>query len=98
MSKAVAYGDFSRPMDAARKVAPNGSEYWLGRVLQTVLKYARWENFEELILKAKLACDSGGVDSDHQFRPTAKLVSIGSGAERKLMDWFLSRYACYLIA
>lgn len=98
MGDPINYGDFSSALDAARRVAPNGAEYWLGRELQGVLHYVRWENFEELILKAKLACDNGGVDSAYQFRQTAKMVPIGSGSERKVRDWFLSRYACYLIA
>src|ERR1700688_3576011 len=98
MAETVTYGDFKKALDAARRTAPNGAEYWLGRDLQEILKYVRWENFEELIEKARLACDRGGGDTGHQLRPTAKMVVIGSGTERKVQDWFLSRYACYLIA
>lgn len=99
MGEDTTYGDFKAALDGARRVAPNGVEYWMGRDLQrVVLNYARWENFEELIFKAKQACDNVGVDSDHQFRPTTKMVSVGSGAERKVKDWFLSRYACYILA
>jgi DNA-damage-inducible protein D len=94
----VNYGDFRDALDKARREAPNGQEYWMGRALQRVLNYVRWESFEELIVKAKLACDNSEVDSEDQFRQTEKKVIIGSGSERAIRDWFLSRYACYLIA
>lgn len=89
---------YKRALDTARRVAPNGSEYWMARDIQTVLGYARWENFTDVISKAMLACDSASVNSDHQFRRTAKTITTGNGAQRKIDDWFLSRYACYLIA
>lgn len=94
----VTYGDFAKSLDAIRKQAPNGQEYWMGRELQAVLNYARWENFEAVILKARLACAKSRVDPDGQFRQTAKLITHGKGGQRKVADWFLSRYACYLVA
>ena len=94
----VNYGDFRRSLDDALRVAPNRSEYWMGRDLQKILNYVRWENFEELIKKGQLACEGSGQLADHHFRQTTKMVPIGSGTERKVADWFLSRYACYLIA
>ncbi len=95
----VKYGDFAKALDNARQEAPNGQEYWMGRTLQTVvLKYARWENFEVLIEKAVVACRKSEVNPNDHFRPTTKMVALGSGSARKISDWFLSRYACYLIA
>jgi DNA-damage-inducible protein D len=94
----VNYGDFAKALDNVRQQAPNGQEYWMGRTLQGVLNYARWENFEALIEKASTACDKSGVDPNGQFRRTTKMVTIGNGSQRKIGDWFLSRYACYLIA
>jgi DNA-damage-inducible protein D len=94
----VDYGNFSRALDSKRLEAPNGQEYWMGRDLQAVLNYARWENFEELIEKARVACQSGEVDPAGQFRQTTKLITAGKGAQREISDWYLSRYACYLIA
>lgn len=94
----VNYGDFSKALDAAQQVAPNGAEYWMGRDLQSILNYARWQNFEEIIKKAKLACESGGVPSDNHFRSTAEMIVAGKGAQRERGDYYLSRYACYLIA
>jgi DNA-damage-inducible protein D len=94
----VTYGDFTIALDKARRVAPNKQEYWMARDLQRVVNYARWENFEQLVQKAKIACESSGVESDHQFRPVTKLITAGKGALRQVSDWYLSRYACYLIA
>ena len=75
-----------------------GVEFWLARDLQRILGYDRWENFEKVIGKAVSACDvSGYVARDH-FLEITKKVAIGSGAERPVSDYMLTRYACYLIA
>ena len=74
-----------------------GQEYWLARELQPVLDYARWENFEKAIERAQKACLNTGFDVDNHFRGSTKMVELGSGAERAIPDFELSRYACYLI-
>lgn len=84
--------------DSIKKTTPSGADYWMGRDLQVVLDYARWESFEEVIKKAETACGSSGIEVDNQFRRTTKMVFIGSGGQRKIDDYFLSRFACYLIA
>lgn len=74
-----------------------GEEFWYARELQSVLEYVKWENFLKVIDKAKEACSvSGNQIADH-FADVRKMVVIGSGAERKVDDIMLSRYACYLI-
>ena len=76
----------------------DGVEYWLARELQELLEYTQWRNFENVIAKAKIACEkSGNAISDH-FADVSKMVKIGSGAEREQEDLMLTRYACYLIA
>ncbi len=73
-------------------------EYWEARTLQKLLGYPAWRSFETLIKKAMTNCrKTGQKDSDH-FVVDYKMVQIGSGAKRKLKDYALSRYACYLIA
>ncbi len=73
-------------------------EFWYARDLQIQLGYKRWENFIETIKKAMQSCENAGIEVDNHFREVTKMVKIGSGAERTLKDYMLTRYACYLIA
>ncbi len=76
----------------------NGIEYWLARDLQHLLGYTKWNNFLNVISKAKTACElSKHAILDH-FADVGKMVGLGSGSERKISDIMLTRYACYLIA
>ncbi len=74
-----------------------GQEYWLARELQQVLEYVQWRRFSEVIERAKIACENSGIEVTDHFAEVGKMVGIGSGAERKISDIQLSRYACYLI-
>lgn len=73
-------------------------EFWLARDLQTVLGYQRWENFSKVISRAITACELAGYDPKDHFLEVTKMVSLGSGADREVGDYALTRYACYLIA
>ena len=73
-------------------------EVWFARDLQKVLGYARWENFQTAISRAVESCNTQGVNVDDHFREVTKMVKLGSGAEREVKDYMLTRYACYLIA
>ena len=73
-------------------------EYWYARELQVVLKYTQWRRFENVINKAKLACNNSNINIDDHFANIGKMVDIGSNTKRKTNDYKLSRYACYLIA
>ena len=83
--------------ESIKHINEAGQEYWLARELQPVLDYARWENFEKAIERAQKACLNTGFDVDDHFREATKMVELGSGAERAIPDFELSRYACYLI-
>ena len=73
-------------------------EFWYARELMPLLGYERWENFEKAILRAMDSCTTGGVESSDHFREVTKMVPLGSGAQRGVKDYLLTRYACYLIA
>ena len=54
--------------------AENGVEFWLARDLQFLLGYSKWDNFLNVVSKAKTACEvSGHVIGDH-FADVGKMV------------------------
>lgn len=85
-------------LENTKKTNQHGADYWTARALMPILEYDRWENFEAALERAKSACEKSGVNVQNHFLETTKMVDTGSGAERKLRDYYLSRYACYLVA
>ena len=80
-----------------KKIREDGTEYWNARELSEVLQYKKWENFSKVIDRAKLACNNSGFEIQDHFLGVRKMVEIGSNTIRELLDYELSRYACYLI-
>lgn len=76
----------------------NQVECWSARELQKLLGYSKWENFSNVIVKAKDACANVGHEVSDHFPDVKKMVVLGSGAERDVDDILLTRYACYLVA
>ena len=74
-----------------------GNEYWLARELQSILGYNQWRSINDLIVRAISACKESKYNIDDHFALYRKMVDIGSKTTRKIIDYKLSRYACYLI-
>ncbi len=81
-----------------KHIDENGNEYWLARELMPLLEYCKWERFSNVINNAKVACENSGYNINEHFPEVGKMISIGNGGKRKVDDYRLSRYACYLIA
>jgi len=68
-----------------------GIEYWLARDLQHLPGYTKWDNFLNVVSKAKTACEvSGHAIADH-FADVGKMVDLGSGSQREVDDLMLTR-------
>ena len=73
-------------------------EYWYARDLQVLLGYTQWRNFFEVMKKAMVSCESAGFTVSDHFAEVSKMIKLAKGAERKVQDYMLTRYGCYLIA
>lgn len=74
-----------------------GVEYWYARELAKALEYQSWSKFQNVLNKAITSCKKSNNPSEDHFVQAGKMVKLGSGAERKIDDFVLTRYACYLI-
>ena len=69
----------------------NTIEVWYARELQTVLGYARWENFVGAIGRAMESCKTLGISIDDHFREVTKMIALAKGAQRDVQDFMLKR-------
>lgn len=88
--------------DSIKRIDGDGREYWLARELMPLLEYERWESFDALINRAIISLEKTYPQKEDHFREVAKMIKVGSGTDkeavRKIRDYKLTRYACYLIA
>ena len=78
-------------------VDEKGNEYWEARELMPLLGYSKWERFSNAIDNAKKSCENSGYNVDEHFPGVGKMIKLAKGAKRSVLDYKLSRYACYLI-
>lgn len=85
-------------LEAARRTAQDGSEYWLAREVHAIFGYETWAGFTPVVERAVASMRANSIEQSHHVVQTDKMVEVGSGAMRRTTDYFLSRAACYLIA
>jgi DNA-damage-inducible protein D len=98
LSAAPVYRATMETLEKMKRVSTRGTDYWRAREIYETLGYVEWRNFESVMQRAQEACEGIGVAASNHFVATTKLVEVGSGAARRVPDFFLTRSACYLIA
>ena len=88
----------NKSFEEIKHIDENGVEFWYARELMFILEYNKWENFEKVINKAKDACENSGITVVDHFPDIRKTIKMPKGAEKTILDYKLTRYACYLIA
>ena len=88
----------NKSFEDIKHIDENGTEYWYARELQIVLDYREWRKFEGVIQKSKKACENSGISTFEHFVGADKTIQMPKGATKKVKDYKLTRYACYLIA
>ena len=83
--------------DSIKHVNEEGQEFWYARELQKVLEYTKWENFVNVIDKAKEACKNSSNAVEEHFPDVRKTIEMPKTATKTIQDIMLSRYACYLV-
>lgn len=74
-----------------------GNEYWEARELMVALEYTKWDHFKNVIDKAIISCEQSKVVINDHFSLKGKTIHMPKGAKKVIVDYKLSRYACYLI-
>ncbi len=89
---------FADNFDTHSQTTDSGVEFWFARDLQYLLEYSKWDNFQNVLSKAKTACEVSGHEISDHFPEVRKMVKIGLDVPKEIIDFMLTRYACYLIA
>ena len=85
-----------KTFDDIKHVDEKGNEYWEARELQKVLGYKEWRYFLVIIEKAQIACINSNNNPNNDFGVYTKIIKAGA-TTKTVLDYKLSRYACYLI-
>ena len=79
-----------------KQIRADGTEFWSARELAPALEYTKWENFQNVIKRAMIACENSGHSVEDDFPEVRKIVDAGI-TSKTVKDYELTRYACYLI-
>ena len=85
------------PFDGIRHEDEQGKEFWSARELYKLLGYSTWQKIQKAIEQAQIACENSDQAVSDHFNLQVNMIVAGKGAKRKMEDYRLSRYACYLI-
>ena len=88
----------NKSFEDIKHIDENGVEFWYARELMPILQYSNWQNFEKIIDKAKISCKNSDISVFEHFTDVSKTIKMPKGAEKTILDYKLTRYACYLIA
>jgi DNA-damage-inducible protein D len=95
-----------------KRTDKSGNEYWFARELAPILEYVQWRNFSKVLERAMLACRNSGFNIADHFIEVNKMVEMPSKPNKgtkigfaevsktktkSIIEYKLSRYACYLI-
>ena len=97
MSENLPLAATSSTFESIKRTNPSGAEFWSARDLARVLEYSEYRHFLPVLTRAREACAQSGHRLGDHFEEFLDMVAIGSGAQRKIDDLRLSRYACYLV-
>nr|MBP3259225.1 DNA damage-inducible protein D [Bacilli bacterium] len=87
----------SKIFDSIKHIDEDGNEFWYARELQKILEYKEWRNFEKVIDKADLSAKNSDKNSNYWVVGVNTPIITGKGKKEYIIDYKLSRYACYLI-
>lgn len=92
------YRHTMRRLEEIKRINSQGDDYWVGSEIYPILGYSAWDKFIPVIERAEASISANGGDSSQHIAHTSKMVGLGSNAQRRVKEYFLSRGACYLIA
>lgn len=102
MEKNIILKEPAKNFEEIKKINKDGVEYWEARELMFLFGYKNWRDFENSIERAKIACEKSMQITEDHFVGVLKMIKIAKNtakeAIRKIEDYHLSRYACYLVA
>ena len=91
-------GDHQLSFEDIKHIDENGVEFWYARDLMVILGYKDWRYFNNVIEKAITACETSNIPSIDHFVVDNKMIELAKSAQREILDYKLTRYACYLVA